>query len=41
MRDIDIIELTEKIIATTIIELMDSENDDLIQDLLLEAQEAY
>lgn len=41
MRDIDIIELTEKIIATTIIELMDSENDDLMQDLLLEAQEAY
>ena len=41
MRDIDIIELTEKIIATTIIELMDSENDELMQDLLLEAQEAY
>ena len=41
MRDIDITELTARIIATTIKELIDLENDDLMQDLLLEAQEAY
>lgn len=41
MRDIDITELTARIIETTIKELIDLENDDLMQDLLLEAQEAY
>jgi len=41
MRDIDITELTARIIETTIKELIDLENDDLMQDLLLESQEAY
>jgi len=41
MTNKDIIDLTELIIATTLKELMDADNDDLMQDLLLEAQEAY
>ena len=37
----EIPDLTERIIRTTYKEIMDAYKDDLLSDLLLEAQEAY